>query len=123
MSSADVSSTTATLTYFVAPEDGARAFRHVNADPVTGINKTNFTREEHDAVIENVRGKEDQYSLDKTGFQFVKSPAKHTSFANNDEIKNEYYQESIGLLKGLTGASRVVIFDHSESQSPWESSR
>ena len=46
--SSDFSSTTASLTYFVAPKDGSRAFRHVNADPVTGINKTNYTREQHD---------------------------------------------------------------------------
>ena len=66
-------------------------------------------------AIENVRGKEDQYTLDTAGFQFYKSPAKHTSFSNDQEIQDEYYPESIELLKKLTGASRVVIFDHSKS--------
>ncbi|TEB19125.1 hypothetical protein FA13DRAFT_1852984 [Coprinellus micaceus] len=62
-------------------------------------------------VIENVRGKEDQYTLDNAGIQFVKAPAKHTSFASNGEVEREYYPETIELYK-LTGASCIVIFDH-----------
>ncbi|KAJ3529188.1 hypothetical protein NMY22_g9099 [Coprinellus aureogranulatus] len=112
MSSADVSSTTATLTYFVAPDNGVRAYGHINADPITGERKKNYTTEQREVVIENVRGKEGEFTLDNSGFQFVRSPAKHTSFANDEEIKNEYYPESIELYKKVTGASRVVIFDH-----------
>ena len=32
-----------------------------------------------------------------------------------EEIEREYYPESIALVKELTGASRVVLFDHSTS--------
>lgn len=64
--------------------------------------------------IEDVRGNEESFSLDSTGFQFYKRAAKHTAFNDNAEIEKEYYPESIDLLKELTGASRVVIFDHSE---------
>ena len=114
MASTDFSSTTATLTYFVPPDNGVRAYQNINADPITGERKNNYTRQNHDVVIENVRGKEDQYTLDNAGFQFVKAPSKHTSFANNEEVEREYYPETIELYKKLTGASRVVIFDHSE---------
>ncbi|KAJ2919647.1 hypothetical protein MD484_g814, partial [Candolleomyces efflorescens] len=109
MSSADLSLTTASLAYTVPPVDGARAYQKIN---VTGVQEKNFSRTDHDMVIENVRGKEDQYTLDNSGFQFVRSPAKHTSFTNDEEIEKEYYPESIDLLKKLTGASRVVIFCH-----------
>ncbi|KAJ7916201.1 hypothetical protein B0H13DRAFT_1609641 [Mycena leptocephala] len=51
-------------------------------------------------------------SLDKTGFQLFKHPAKHTAFTNDADIEKEYYPESIELIKRLTGASRVVLFDH-----------
>ncbi|KAJ2923296.1 hypothetical protein H1R20_g7598, partial [Candolleomyces eurysporus] len=121
MASTDISSTPALLSYFVPPENGVRAYQKINADPITGEREHNFTRSKHNAVIENVRGKEDQYTIDNSGFQFVRSPAKHTSFNNDDEIEKEYYPESIDLLKKLTGASRVVIFDHTiRRQRPGE---
>lgn len=70
--------------------------------------------EPYDLEIENLRGKEDTVSLDTTGFQFFRAEAKHKSFNNDEEVEKEYYPESIELLKQLTGANRVVIFDHSE---------
>lgn len=80
---------------------------------------TNYVNVPHEIEIENVRGKEDQYTLDTAGFQLLYSPASHKSFKNDEEIKNEYYKESIELIKKQTGASRVVIFDHSEQTSPF----
>ena len=41
--------------------------------------------------------------------------ATHTAFDNDEAVEREYYSESIALVKELTGASRVVVFDHSES--------
>ena len=38
----------------------------------------------------------------------------HTSFANYEEIEHYYYPESIKLLKQLTGASHIALFNHSE---------
>ncbi|KAF4566219.1 hypothetical protein EYR40_001972 [Pleurotus pulmonarius] len=106
------SSTTAVLKYYVPPADGARAYQHINTDPTTGERPRNFTYQDKDVVVENIRGKESSVSLDTTGFQYVRRPAKHGSFRNDEEIQNEYYPESIELIKELTGASKVVIFDH-----------
>jgi len=96
------------LNYFVAPADGSKAYHSVYTDPPD----KNYTHEPYEVEIENVRGKEDSVSLDTTGFQFFKAPAKHTAFSSDAEIEAEYYPESIELLKKLTGASRVVLFDH-----------
>lgn len=104
---------TANLSYFSPPADGSKGYININTDPATGERKQNWVREPHDVPIENVRGKEDAYTLDTTGFQFYTEPAKHTSFENDEEVKNEYYPESIELVKRLTGAARVVPFDHS----------
>ncbi|KAH8980701.1 hypothetical protein EDB86DRAFT_2979020 [Lactarius hatsudake] len=71
----------------------------------------------HAVKVENLRGRAEA-TLDKNGFQFFHHPAKHTSFANDEEILWEYYPESIELLKQLTGASCVVLFDHSEFIRP-----
>jgi len=107
------SSTIARLSYFVEPKSGERAFQHVNANPATGERERNFTRADHDVFVKNLRGEEDSVTLDNAGFQFHRHSAKHTSFSNDAEIEKEYYPETIELLKKLTGASRVVIFDHS----------
>ncbi|KAF5309917.1 hypothetical protein D9619_010600 [Psilocybe cf. subviscida] len=105
-------STNAKLNYSVAPEAGVRAYVHINADPLTGVQKRNHGREDREVTLESVRGKEAEYTLDNCGFQYFKHTSKHTSFLNDDEVVNEYYPESIELLKKLTGASRVELFDH-----------
>lgn len=114
----------ASLPHFVPPSDGSKPYIMINADSKTGQRLSNFTMEPYDLEIENLRGKEDTVSLDTTGFQFFRTEAKHKSFNNDEEIEKEYYPESVELLKQLTGANRVVIFDHSKlfirtSASAW----
>lgn len=105
-------SVTATLLYFSPPKDGSHPYGYINYDPSNPQPRTNFEAVEHKMDIENIRGKEDQFTLDNAGFQFFRRPAKHQSFTNDDEIREEYYPESIELIKEVTGASRVVLFDH-----------
>ncbi|KAH9067015.1 hypothetical protein EDB83DRAFT_2519393 [Lactarius deliciosus] len=100
-----------TLRYFTPPTDGSKAWSNINADPTTGERASNWEYTAHAVKVENLRGRAES-TLDKNGFQFFHHPAKHTSFANDEEILREYYPESIELLKQLTGASRVVLFDH-----------
>ncbi|KAF8996023.1 hypothetical protein BDQ17DRAFT_1250230 [Cyathus striatus] len=103
---------TTSLSYLIRPEEGVRLYQHINADPTTGKRETNMVREDKDVQIENLRGREDTVSLDTAGFQFYRRPAKHTAFTDDAGIVNEYYPESIELIKEVTGASRVVLFDH-----------
>jgi hypothetical protein len=105
--------TTATLKYFLSPPDGSRLYANVDADSVAGKPVRNWIEKPHDVHIEDVRGKEALYKLDSAGFQFGREAAKHTSFLDDDEIQNEYYPESIDLIKKVTGTSNAVIFDHS----------
>ena len=108
--------TTGLVSFFVPPNDPTiRAYQHINADPQTGERKRNFTREDKHIPIENLRGKEESVSLDTAGFQFFHAPSEYKTFANDEEIKEVYYPESIELIKKLTGASRVELFDHSAS--------
>jgi len=102
----------ATLTYFVPPADGSKPYQFINVDAASGQRVRNFTQEPYEVEIENLRGKEDSVTLDTAGFQFFNAPAKYTTFSSDTEIEAEYYPESIELLKKLTGATRVVLFDH-----------
>lgn len=105
--------TNATIRFSVPPSDGSRAYHEINANSVTGERVTNVAVDDHPATIENARetggGK-----LDVNGFELFHKPSKHTAFTDDKEIENEYYPESIEYIKEITGASRVVIFDHSE---------
>ncbi|KAF8200286.1 hypothetical protein BJ912DRAFT_898308 [Pholiota molesta] len=105
-------STATTLSYLVPPKDGARPYLDINVDSITGERKENIGHTDKEVVIENVRGKEDTLSLDTTGFQYYKHPSQHKAFRNDDDIRAEYYPESADLIKKVTGASRVVFFDH-----------
>jgi hypothetical protein len=103
-----MSYTTGKLEYFAPPEDGTRPFTNINH-----LSEKNWVENTKQMQIENLRGKEDSVSLDTAGFQLYRRAAKHTTFTDDAQIKKEYYPESIDLIKELTGASRVVLFDHS----------
>ncbi|TDL17575.1 hypothetical protein BD410DRAFT_775993 [Rickenella mellea] len=102
----------ANLVYPVLPADDSKPYINAFVDPTTGERGTNVGNEIFEFDIENLRGREHSVSLDTTGFQYFKKAAKHTSFTDDAQIEKEYYPESIDLLKKYTGASRVVLFDH-----------
>lgn len=89
----------ADLKYFVPPADGSMPYQYINANPASGVRDRNFTEVLHKIPIENVRGKEDSCSLDTTGFQFFTAPAKYKAFTSDSEVMEEYYPETIELLK------------------------
>jgi hypothetical protein len=104
---------TATLKYTIPPANGERLFQYTAVDHAPDGRLTNINHEERTIQIENLRGKESAATLDNTGFQFFRRPAKHREFRVDEDIQKEYYLESELLIKELTGASRVVFFDHS----------
>jgi hypothetical protein len=69
----------------------------------------------HDAKsmqIRNGRLAADRLSLDDQGFVFVEHKTKVGDFFDAEQLKSIYYPEVEALIKKTSGASRVVIFDH-----------
>ena len=64
------------------------------------------------APFRDARGREHEFSLDTHGFQFVRHVSAETEFVDEERIKGVYYKEGEELLKSVTGAKRVLIFDH-----------
>jgi hypothetical protein len=62
--------------------------------------------------IHDGRGRADAFSLDREGFMLVPQATKVGDFYNDDEIATIYEDEVKALVKGVTGAGRVEIFDH-----------
>jgi hypothetical protein len=107
----------AKIRYSLPPKDGSRASSKTVFDPVTGQIERNYEQKDHEGVlIENIRGKESLYTLDSAGFQYLTRPTKlaASDFDDEKKVKGDYYTESVELIKEVTGASRVVLFDHSE---------
>ncbi|KAH8812669.1 hypothetical protein F5884DRAFT_786059 [Xylogone sp. PMI_703] len=68
-------------------------------------------------TVHDVSGDEDKYTLDSHGFQYVKHESKEKDFLDNEKIKAGYYPEIEQLLKDVTGATRILVFDHTIRRS------
>jgi hypothetical protein len=51
-------------------------------------------------------------SLETTGFQLEHAPTAVTDFSDTTQIAMTYYTEMREVVKRATGATRVLVFDH-----------
>jgi hypothetical protein len=63
-------------------------------------------------VIRNGRPLAPDLMLDREGFRFVGHDTKVADFYDEAEVRSLYYAEMEALVKAESGASRVVVFDH-----------
>jgi hypothetical protein len=63
-------------------------------------------------AIQNGRLLADRLSLEEQGFVFVEHKTKVADFFDAAQLESVYYPEVEQLIKGVSGAARVVIFDH-----------
>lgn len=99
---------TTTLNYFVAPADGSAPPPNIAGDAAS----YNRPVDPHVVTIHDIRGHEEEFTLEKTGFQVVKSKSPEKEFLDDEQIKAVYYPDVEDVLKKTTGANRVFIFDH-----------
>src|SRR6185312_14860212 len=50
--------------------------------------------------------------LDREGFAILQHASAVQDFYDDDEVRRIYYKEAEQLLRQVTGASRVLVFDH-----------
>ena len=62
--------------------------------------------------VQNGRPLVGQFSLDRNGFAFVRHDTAVTDFFDADQLKSVHYAEVEQLVRATSGASRVVVFDH-----------
>jgi hypothetical protein len=86
--------------------------RSLEYEPPVGVPHTTAVYREHTVDIRDVRPVAAALSLEHEGFQLLNAPTRVTDFDDEDAIRTRYYDEAISLLKEQTGASRVVVFDH-----------
>lgn len=95
---------------YLAPMSGRP--RTYTYDPPAGVPRTTFVDEPHRVSIHDARPLAHEVSLDGEGFALLDHRSAVRDFYDEDEIKRVYYPESEVFLKHVTGADRVLIFDH-----------
>lgn len=53
-----------------------------------------------------------EFDIEVHGFEFVDHPTAMKDFFDKDELRSVYYREGEELVKAVTGAKRVHVFDH-----------
>ena len=86
----------AAFNYYKDPGDG-------NLPPPTYVGKPETFEQQptetRKMLVHDIRGEEDRYALDTTGFQIYRHVSRETAFVDEDEIKRDYYPEVEDILK------------------------
>jgi len=101
------------------------SFKYIDPTSFSGPNGTSkpwtkvddggksFTEVKLDRNVHNARGRESDFSIDRSGFQFFTRPAQEKSFTDDSAVRNGYYAEVEQILReNIPGIKKVVIFDH-----------
>ena len=99
----------ASLTYLV--DTGGKPVSY-SAEPGSSPSHYKGRYEEHTVTIQNGRPLVDRLSLDREGFIFINHKTRVKDFYDEEELRSVFYPEIEQLVKELTGATRVLIFDH-----------
>jgi hypothetical protein len=105
----DMSATTAELNYIVPTQERPRSFIY---EPPDGVPRSNVTTAPHQRAVRDLREEDHAFTLDGEGFAVVEHRSAVTDFQDEAQIRGTYYAEAERLLKDVTGADRVFIFDH-----------
>ena len=74
--------------------------------------RTSGSYEKRSMQIRDGRAHAETFSLDRQGFVLVDHATAMKDFFDPEELKRVYYPEAIELIRRLSGATRVVLFDH-----------
>src|SRR5262245_23690004 len=98
----------AELNYLAPTAERPRTYTY---DPPAGAPRTTTVNQPHTVAISDMRPILSEISLDEHGFDLVQQRSAVRDFYNEQEVKAIYYPEAEQLLKDMTGADRVLIFD------------
>ena len=108
----------ATMT-FIEPWDNNKGNPFYRSAPAPGFEAVNFKWVENDVIVTDARSTRDYFKLDRNGFTYLDDAEGLTAellHALRDGVKETvqslYYPRVEALIKKETGASRVIIFDH-----------
>ncbi|KIX03100.1 uncharacterized protein Z518_06650 [Rhinocladiella mackenziei CBS 650.93] len=106
------------LNFFQDPAGGAKPYNYVEKQP-DGQPQRNFGENVVEVQMNDIRGREAEFWLDKDAFQAIKGvSSEEKDFVDDEHIKTVYYPEVEKLLlEHVPGAHTVTIFDHTIRRS------
>ena len=108
------------LNFFQAPSDGSPPHNWVEK-PTDGSPQRNFGENTVEVTMNDVRGSESSFHLNKDAFQVfqsVPSGMSYSDWESDDKVKSTYYPEVEQLLlQNVPGAHKVTLFDHTIRRS------
>jgi hypothetical protein len=94
---------------FITPSDTKPVF---HSSAITGgAPRVFFDTEPHIVLIQDLRPLADALSLDEEGFELRRHETAVRDLYDDRAVENVYYPEIEALLREVTGASRVIVFD------------
>ncbi|PMR74050.1 CmcJ/NvfI family oxidoreductase [Billgrantia endophytica] len=101
---------TAKLTFLVKKDEKP----YVHTEALTGASEPHYfaEQEERDVTIHDGRLASAAFSLDAQGFERHERGTAVDDLYDDTAVETVYYGEVEALIKEATGASRVVVFDH-----------
>lgn len=107
--------TAAELTFYAPPPDGSAPFNYVETPPA-GQPPRNYLEITQQVSLNDIRGDEQSYNLDKDAFQALSNITTKTTYSTFDSdaaVRETYYPEVESLLlSSIPGAHKIVLFDH-----------
>ena len=88
-------------------------------DPPPGMPRATGEPEQHRVLIYDARPVAARLSLDSEGLAVVKHNSAVRDFYDEDELARIYYPEAERLVAEITGAARVLVFDHTVRRRVW----
>ena len=107
----DVAPDTIKATVNYLRDTGEQPFTYTGGPGSTDI-RSGGTPDPRQVIIRNGRPRADRFGLESNGFRFLRHDTAMQDFFDEAEIRRVYYAEIEALVKAETGASRVVVFDH-----------
>lgn len=99
------------LSYNVAPGRGLRLGHYV-IEPSHYQHDLTDTRQSHTVELRDGHERSPCASFSECGFEVVSRPTRCGDLSNDADILRTYYSEARDLVRHVTGASHVLVFDH-----------
>lgn len=103
---------------FLQPWDVEKGNPYVRGAPAEGFETLNYSNQEYEVKITDARPNKGEYTIDTHGFAYHDDPYVDEAVLEvlraNDkaEVSDRYYPMVERLVKEKTGATKVVVFDH-----------
>lgn len=81
-------------------------------EPGSGPDQRTGTYEQHQVTIQDGRPIADRLDLDRNGFVLLREDTAVKDFYDDAEVRRVYYPEMEALIRRVTGAVKVIVFDH-----------